>query len=428
MGITINGSSAAGNIDLGTNGTITDLAVGGLPDGTVDADTLAANAKYDDTKLKRDLNILALHSAIDNNKTAHSLSDTYIEQFEDSSKITLTTAKRDTDEFIDTVDVGITNISDGIAGGEGMDGDEDQGGATSYTGYDGVTRSKGQMTGGSFNTYEGFNLKHIFASNEDFEVIIAMRGNFQNVGYLQGSGISNLNQLEYVSNNPFWDDNVNACFSGYPGTYYAQYHAPVANDGSSDYRNLYRFSRVSNSFKIQYYGRSTSDITVNATTIAAVRNSTNYVDDIGSATTFSNPMVIGFGEAGTEGDSSTRYIKIEVANKGTATTSATGTCQGSAITASSSRTKVSGVILYKNNEGTNTLGTDLKIYFTCNGGTNWTEASSYTPGSDFSTGIKTAHLGETTCTAGTDIRWKAEWANQSKGSKEAQLHGIGVNY
>jgi hypothetical protein len=44
MAITINGSSAAGSIDLGTNGTITDLAVGGLPDGTVDADTLASGA------------------------------------------------------------------------------------------------------------------------------------------------------------------------------------------------------------------------------------------------------------------------------------------------------------------------------------------------------------------------------------------------
>ncbi len=41
MAITINGSSAAGNIDLGTNGTITDLAVGGLPDGTVDGDSVS---------------------------------------------------------------------------------------------------------------------------------------------------------------------------------------------------------------------------------------------------------------------------------------------------------------------------------------------------------------------------------------------------
>ena len=44
MGITINGSSAAGNIDLGTNGTIADLAVGGIPDGTIDSDAIAANA------------------------------------------------------------------------------------------------------------------------------------------------------------------------------------------------------------------------------------------------------------------------------------------------------------------------------------------------------------------------------------------------
>ena len=44
MGIVINGSSAAGTINLGSNGTITNLAVGGIPDGTVDADTLASNA------------------------------------------------------------------------------------------------------------------------------------------------------------------------------------------------------------------------------------------------------------------------------------------------------------------------------------------------------------------------------------------------
>ena len=397
---------SSGNITF--NGTVTG-----------DNDTI-----YDDTKLKRDLNILALHTAIDNNKTAHSLSDTYIEQFEDSSKITLTTAKRDGAEFIDTIDVGQTNITDGIAGGNNMLGDADQAGASSYTGYDGVTRSKGQMTSG-WENYEGFNFKQIFAEDEDFEVIIYMRGSYQSIGYVHGSGVANLNQLDYKSSNTYWDTNASNGFDGYPGTYSGQYHAPVANDGNNDYRNLYRFSRVGNSFKIQYYGRSTNDITVNATTIAAVRSSTNYVDDIGAASTKGYPMIIGFGEAG--GDTG-RFIKIEVANKGTASTSATGTCQGSAITASSSRTKVSGVILYKNNAGTNTLGTDLKIYFTCNGGTNWTEASSYTAGSDFSTGIKTAHLGETTCTAGTDIRWKAVWANQAKGSKEAQLHGIGVNY
>ena len=112
-----------------------------------------------------------------------------------------------------------------------------------------------------------------------------------------------------------------------------------------------------------------------------------------------------------------------------ATSNATGTLIQSANTVGSAKTKIGGTMLYKDNEGTATLGTDLKIYFTCNGGTNWTEASSYSAMTPvYSTGIKQVRLGETTCTSGTDVRYKAVWANQSAGSKETQLHGIGVNY
>ena len=108
---------------------------------------------------------------------------------------------------------------------------------------------------------------------------------------------------------------------------------------------------------------------------------------------------------------------------------ATGTAIQAANAVGSAKTKVGGTMLYKDNAGTATIGTDLKIYFTCNGGTNWTEASSYSAITPvYSTGIKQVRLGETTCTSGTDIRYKAVWANQASGSKETQLHGIGVNY
>ena len=113
----------------------------------------------------------------------------------------------------------------------------------------------------------------------------------------------------------------------------------------------------------------------------------------------------------------------------TTTTSATGTAIQNTNTVGSAKTEVSGTIIYKDNAGTATLGTDLKIYFTCNGGTNWTEAASYnaiTP--VYATGIKQVRLGKTTCTSGTDVRYKAVWANQASGSKETQLHGIGINY
>ena len=111
------------------------------------------------------------------------------------------------------------------------------------------------------------------------------------------------------------------------------------------------------------------------------------------------------------------------------TVNATGTAIQAANAVGSAKTKVGGTMLYKDNAGTGTLGTDLKIYFTCNGGTNWTEASSYSAITPvYSTGIKQVRLGETTCTSGTDIRYKAVWANQAGSSKETQLHGIGVNY
>jgi len=151
----------------------------------------------------------------------------------------------------------------------------------------------------------------------------------------------------------------------------------------------------------------------------------------GSATEFFNGYVDEFRISNTSRyTGGSAFTPPSTAYTGTVT-SATGTLIQSANTVASAKTKVGGTMLYKDNAGTATLGTDLKIYFTCNGDAGspaWTEAASYnaiTP--VYSTGIKQVRLGETTCTSGTDIRYKAVWANQS-GSKETQLHGIGVNY
>ena len=88
-------------------------------------------------------------------------------------------------------------------------------------------------------------------------------------------------------------------------------------------------------------------------------------------------------------------------------------------------------MLLKHAYGTNTLGTaaggDIKVYFTANNSA-WTEASSYTDAGTFSTGIKMIKLGKTTCTSGSDVRWKVVWAAQSAGVKEGHVYGIGLNY
>ena len=111
----------------------------------------------------------------------------------------------------------------------------------------------------------------------------------------------------------------------------------------------------------------------------------------------------------------------------TITVNATGTALGTTNVPTSAVTDVSGVMLLKNEEGTATLGTDVKAYFTADN-SNWTEADSYTDAGTFSTGIKMIKLGKTTCTSGSDVRWKIEFANQSDGSLETFIYGIGLNY
>jgi hypothetical protein len=106
--------------------------------------------------------------------------------------------------------------------------------------------------------------------------------------------------------------------------------------------------------------------------------------------------------------------------------SATGTLASSAQTANAAQTKVSGLIVYANTEGTATLGTDIRVYFTCNGST-YTESTLSAAGT-FASGFLMAKAAQTTCTSGTDVRYKVVWANQSAGSKTTRLHGVGMNF
>jgi hypothetical protein len=140
------------------------------------------------------------------------------------------------------------------------------------------------------------------------------------------------------------------------------------------------------------------------------------------------------GVTGSGGSSVSLNSNIGSVSRGTdvvapGSASATGTLISDTQTASSATTKMSGVILYKDNEGTATLGTDLKIYLSANNGGAWAEAASYgTVTPLFSTGVKMVRLGETTVTSGTAPVIKAVWANQASGSKETQLHGWAMNY
>jgi hypothetical protein len=236
--------------------------------------------------------------------------------------------------------------------------------------------------------------------------------------------MSNLSSIGTTENNGY-TGSADAAWAGSgpsQGTHQGQYHAPIANDGSSDYKNLYRWSRVGGSFKLQYYGRSTNAITINDTSIAAVRASTNYVSNIGGVQTRNEKMMVLFGEAG-----SSSSFKIEVANKTSSTANATGSFTSNNITAPSSTSKMGAIITYQDNAGTNALNTDIVLKLSADGGSNYSTAT-LTAMPDFASGIKMAKVNDLSVTAGTSLKYKLEFANQANGSKDARIRGVSLQY
>jgi len=107
--------------------------------------------------------------------------------------------------------------------------------------------------------------------------------------------------------------------------------------------------------------------------------------------------------------------------------SATGSFESNAITASASTSKMGAVITYQDFQGTATLNTDLKLYVSADNGSNYTQVTLVTQ-PDFATGVKMAKANDVTVTAGTQLKYKVEFANQSDGSKVTRVTGVSLQY
>ena len=106
---------------------------------------------------------------------------------------------------------------------------------------------------------------------------------------------------------------------------------------------------------------------------------------------------------------------------------ATGNFTGTTITAPSSVSEMGAIITYQDNQGTNALNTDIVLQLSADGGSNYTTATlEALP--DFSTGIKMAKVNDVSVTAGTLLKYKISFANQSEGSKEARIRGVSLQY
>ena len=109
------------------------------------------------------------------------------------------------------------------------------------------------------------------------------------------------------------------------------------------------------------------------------------------------------------------------------TFNASGSFEGATITASSSTSKMGAVITYKNNAGTNALNSDLVLKLSADNGSNYSTATLVDNG-DLDSTTKVASVSDVSVTAGTQLKYKIEFANQSSGSKECRVTGVSLQY
>ena len=130
----------------------------------------------------------------------------------------------------------------------------------------------------------------------------------------------------------------------------------------------------------------------------------------------------------TDNTTGTYTNKIQTFPKpSTSTENATGNFIGNTITASSSTSSMGAIITYQDNVGTNSLNTDIVLQLSADNGSNFTTAT-LTALPNYSTGIKMAKVNDLSVTAGTQLKYKISFANQSLGSKEARIRGVSLQY
>ena len=416
-------TNMSGTIDTGTSSS--ELA------------TQIASVNSDITSVRTDVSKLALQIAVETNRAAYNLTDSFIDQFEDSTGISATTdTQRNTSgEFVWAA----------------AEGNVDVGGTLTQLSSSNVTTNAGYWTvqansdvtfiaGASYN----YSWRATGAPlTGKYWVRCKPLHTWTNPGASPPSGndspgfqfgIDRNDAASWSYGNSIWNRNDNNfyyfCSRGAANSRHeimiggSRQNFANHNITNSEYYYFVRDTAGSGSLKLyrnNFWGAAGG-------ALIHTYNYTGTQDDaFGCAIGYPNGENVA-DNVNVFGDVSWKSGITTLA--GGTVVNATGTVIGSANVPSTARTKVSGVMLYKNENGTATLGTDLKIFFTCNGGTNWTEVSGgdMTTGTDFSSGIKTVYLAEQECTSGQDVRYKAVWANQASGTKETQLHGIALNY
>jgi len=430
--LNIRGSGLVGS--LGTDGQ--HLLSAGAGKTNVFESTTAAESLV---PLKQDIATLALHSAVADNKTAYNLPTAFIDQLEDDTGLlTQTDVDRVPDsEYVGTATAGSTDVLLLLHFEDTSPFLDSSMSARTVTtvGGSGVARHSTTNVGSYSAYFDGAANSYLTVPDHaDFDLggdfTIECWARHETAGHAEATLISKGYYNSGATTN-FLFQRFNASTND---------NVAYETNSTETVGLTYAGTGHYNDGDFHHYAWTRSGSTLYCYLDGVQKDTHSYSGTIGNnAFTLDIGRNLNGGTASFQGYISELLITKEAKYTSAFTPSttqitdpafnATGTLISNAQVAPAATTALSGVFLYKDNQGTASIGTDLKVYLSADNGSNFTEAASYGVVSPvFSTGIKMIRLGETTVTSGTQVKIKAVWANQSSGSKETQLHGWAVNY
>jgi len=411
------------------------ITSGQFSNSLISASSVSQHAtSFDDNNIVNDLSTLGLRVHSQENLNASNSNSASFDVFQDSSGITnLTNVTRDSNEFMSTSSI--------TAEAGGTEDDPNAGGWTGYTASGPFIFSFESTTPGYIETYYASTTLN-FSSYTSNEVDGKFWLRWKIANTTSGSENTTNQKIQLGIMNNTDSINVGASLlntsnaSNKPEMFLVGYNA---KDGNTLY--FWKGGTLQASVSKTLGANHSLQIVGDGSTLKVYHSATenNWYDsgadlvhtftgftDSGSA----KRMLIGNGNNNTP----TGYRMAESFSwKENITTmygqsfNATGSFEGATITAGASTSSMGAVITYQDNAGTNALNTDIILKLSADNGSNYSTAT-LTALPDFATGIKMAKVNDLSVTAGTQLKYKIEFANQSSGVKEARIRGVSLQY
>ena len=410
-----------GNFDASRIGS------GTFADARIAASNVSQHAtSFDDNKLVNDISTLALRQASNENKGAYNTNSMYVDVFQDATGVTgLTNTARTDDEFVASV----YEIF-----------------ASTATKLDWFSPKQNGTTVGASN----YQVKSVGMGDNTTYTDMVESGTIQYISHAKAQTTNEGNGWSHSGGNT----GTIEFYADYKETKRFSTRLDISknnNWGDINQVRLQYSTDGSNWSNVDMSGISQSGSTVYGTSSATSGGGLTSGSGTSAglfsfnANSTSHTSISGFTMLGLP-DFDGRYIRFQKQSLHSAANnnvggiywdfynkeksvgaSATGSFENNAITAPSSISSMGAIITYQDNAGTNALNTDIVLKLSADGGSNYSTATLVAM-PDFATGIKMAKVNDLSVTAGTSLKYKLEFANQSLSSKEARIRGVSLQY